>query len=71
MPKEMMSAKEVAEYLNINEKLVYRLIKEKKASVKVIPTEEHWFGMTYKEDRSLVVSNLQKLVDENIYPSPV
>ena len=30
MPKEMMSAKEVAEYLNINEKLVYRLVKEKK-----------------------------------------
>jgi len=30
MPKEMLSAKEVAEYLNINEKLVYRLTKEKK-----------------------------------------
>lgn len=30
MEKEMMSVKEVAEYLNINEKLVYRLIREKK-----------------------------------------
>lgn len=30
MEKEMLNTKEVAEYLNINEKLVYRLIKEKK-----------------------------------------
>ena len=30
MDKEMMSTKEVAEYLNINEKLVYKLTKEKK-----------------------------------------
>ena len=30
MAKEMMDTKEVAEYLNINEKLVYKLLKEKK-----------------------------------------
>src|SRR5512138_1903353 len=30
MTKEMLSTKEVAEYLSINEKQVYRLIKEKK-----------------------------------------
>lgn len=30
MAKEMLNTKEVAEYLNINEKLVYKLIKEKK-----------------------------------------
>jgi len=30
MNKEMMNTKEVAEYLNINEKLVYKLIKERK-----------------------------------------
>ena len=30
MEKEMLSTKEVAKYLNINEKLVYRLIKEKR-----------------------------------------
>ena len=30
MNKEMLNTKEAAEYLNINEKLVYRLIKEKK-----------------------------------------
>lgn len=30
MSQEMMSVKEVAEYLNINEKLVYRLVNEKK-----------------------------------------
>ena len=30
MAKEMMDTREVAEYLNINEKLVYKLLKEKK-----------------------------------------
>jgi hypothetical protein len=50
---------------------INQLIKEQKVNVKVIPTEEHWFGMTYKEDRDLVVSNLQKLVDINTYPSPL
>jgi len=30
MEKEMMNTREIAEYLNINEKLVYKLIKEKK-----------------------------------------
>jgi len=30
MDKEMLNTKEVAKYLNINEKLVYRLIKEKR-----------------------------------------
>ena len=30
MTKEMLTTKEVAEYLSVNEKQVYRLIKEKK-----------------------------------------
>ena len=37
MAKEMMDTREVAEYLNINEKLVYKLLKEKKTHF-LIPT---------------------------------
>ncbi len=38
-------------------------------SIRVIPTASSWFGVTYREDAPFVKSNLQKLVDEKIYPS--
>lgn len=40
-----------------------------KARVKVLPTTEKWFGVTYREDREIVMSSLKKLVDEGIYPT--
>jgi UTP-glucose-1-phosphate uridylyltransferase len=40
-----------------------------KARVKVLSTTEKWFGVTYREDRELVMSSLKKLVDEGIYPT--
>ncbi|MBR2577711.1 MAG: nucleotidyltransferase [Erysipelotrichaceae bacterium] len=36
--------------------------------VKVIPTSADWFGVTYKEDKPLVVDRIQKLKDEGFYP---
>lgn len=51
--------------------LVNHLIVEGKASVEVLDTPSKWFGVTYAEDRPEVVSKLQKLADEGIYPSPI
>lgn len=36
--------------------------------IKIIPTSAPWFGVTYKEDAPVVQSNLDKLVDEKMYP---
>ncbi len=47
------------------------LIKEKKATVKVLSSSAEWFGVTYKEDRSFVVDRLKKLTKEGVYPSPL
>ena len=44
-------------------------LREKKASVKVLPTNDKWFGVTYKEDKEKVVQSLQKLIDQGMYPA--
>lgn len=43
-------------------------ISKGKAKVRVLPTPEKWFGVTYREDRNMVVSSLNALVDTGIYP---
>lgn len=44
------------------------LIKNQAASVKVLPTEDHWFGVTYRSDRDKAVASINKLIDKGIYP---
>ena len=43
------------------------LLREKKCSVKVLETKDKWFGVTYKEDKELVVSSFQKLIADGVY----
>jgi NDP-sugar pyrophosphorylase family protein len=38
------------------------------ARVKVLPTNESWFGVTYSEDRSRVVDSLRELIARGEYP---
>jgi hypothetical protein len=47
---------------------VNALIREGQARVKVLPTESHWFGVTYREDRSVVIENIRELVRAGEYP---
>ncbi len=49
--------------------VVGALLREKKASVKVLPTNDKWFGVTYKEDKEKVVRSLQELTDKGQYPA--
>ena len=55
-----------SEYLLPEE--VGMLVRNKKATVKVIPTAEKWFGVTYPEDKPLVQKAIGILVDEGVYP---
>ncbi|MFT3739748.1 MAG: nucleotidyltransferase [Breznakibacter sp.] len=45
-----------------------KLIKQGKATTKVIKTPAKWFGVTYQEDKPLVKQNLASLIDQGIYP---
>ncbi len=48
--------------------VIDKLIRENRASVKVIPSSAEWFGVTYREDREKAVSHINKLVKNRIYP---
>ena len=38
------------------------------ASVKIINTPTKWFGVTYREDRPMVLENINNLIDSGVYP---
>ena len=42
-----------------------------KVSVRVLRSEDQWFGVTYKEDREAVVNAVRELVESGVYPSPL
>lgn len=44
-----------------------RHIREGKARVKVLPTQDEWFGMTYQEDRAAVMEAVRRLIADGIY----
>lgn len=39
-----------------------------KASVRVLSTPEHWFGVTYPQDKAVVVGGIRRLVEQGVYP---
>ena len=43
------------------------LIKNGKATIKVLETKDKWFGVTYKEDKPFVVESFKKLIANGIY----
>ena len=48
--------------------MVDKLIREQKATVKVLDTTSKWFGVTYPEDRPDTVAKIAKLIEEGVYP---
>lgn len=48
--------------------VVDELLKEGKASVKVLSSADKWYGVTYKEDKPVVMAAVQRLKEEGVYP---
>ena len=48
--------------------VVDELLGEKKATVKVLKSMDKWYGVTYKEDKPVVVAAIQNLKDGGLYP---
>jgi hypothetical protein len=44
------------------------LINSGKATAKVLATPELWFGVTYPQDKGVVVEGIRALVDSGVYP---
>lgn len=49
--------------------LITGLIEEDKVKVKILKTDESWFGITYREDKPGVIENIKELVKKGVYPS--
>ena len=50
---------------------VFGLLTSGHATVRVLPVESHWFGVTYREDRPGVVKSLAGLTAQGNYPVPL
>ena len=48
--------------------VVDELLGENKATVKVLKSMDKWYGVTYKEDKPVVVAAIQRMKDEGVYP---
>jgi UTP-glucose-1-phosphate uridylyltransferase len=44
------------------------LIRAGKIRMKVLPNSEEWFGVTYKEDKPVVIKKIRELVEKGVYP---
>ena len=54
-----------SEYLLPN--IVDKLLKEERANVKVLETQDRWFGVTYKEDKETVQEAFRELIADGVY----
>lgn len=52
-------------------KEVDHFIKQGTAEVEVLQTSSSWFGVTYPEDKEVVVASIKKLTDAGEYPAPL
>lgn len=48
--------------------IISKLLNENKISVKVIPTSDHWIGITYQEDIAPAQKSFQEMIREGKYP---
>ena len=48
--------------------VVSGLLAETKAKVKVLTSQDNWYGVTYKEDKQGVVNALRSMKDKGLYP---
>ena len=49
--------------------VVTELINERKAAVKVLSSTDKWYGVTYREDKPVVVEAIARMTAEGLYPA--
>ena len=49
-------------------RMVNKLISEGTATMRVLKTTSDWFGVTYKEDKPLLMAKLEELIERGLYP---
>lgn len=49
--------------------VVDQLLKEERATVEVLKSEDKWYGVTYKEDKPVVVAAIKEMKEKGLYPN--
>ena len=49
--------------------VVQHMIEKQKVQVKVLHSNDKWFGVTYKEDKEIVLKEIAKLKEQRVYPT--
>lgn len=48
--------------------IVNGMLEEQSVAVKVMETQDRWFGVTYQEDKELVQNSFKELIKQGVYP---
>lgn len=48
---------------------VDKFVKSGQITIKILMSNEHWFGVTYREDKPFVVDSINRMIRKGIYPS--
>ena len=51
--------------------VVTELLEEEKATVTVLTSKDKWYGVTYKEDKPVVMAAIQNMKNDGVYPEQV
>ena len=49
-------------------KVINELVASDMANVKILPSRDQWFGVTYREDKPIAIEHIRKLVEQGVYP---
>jgi hypothetical protein len=49
--------------------VVNKQLEDKEIKLTVLPNDEQWYGVTYQEDRPVVVEAFKTLIENGVYPS--
>ena len=47
--------------------LIGGMLRREECRVKVLETQDKWFGVTYKEDKAAVVDSFRQLIEDGVY----
>ena len=48
-----------------------KFVKSGEVSIKILMSNERWFGVTYREDKPFVVDSIGKMIREGVYPARI
>ncbi len=48
--------------------VINKMLQERKINISVLKTNAKWIGMTYKEDKEIVIKEINELIEKGIYP---